>query len=167
MTMRCLPVAALLVLAPFVVNAADPRVERIDIVDAGIYTVAIGEETPDPIAPTGTIAAPITATLVEATETIPGRPGVEFGLRYVVVGAPAGAEVALDFVITYPPPGLVDPSEPEPLLQSRYTRPKKIGETVYLGYGFESDWEIVPGAWTFEIWHDGARLASQDFTVAR
>ncbi len=163
--MRCLPVTALLVLASFAANAADLRIERVDIVDAGIYTVAIGEETPDPDAPTGTIAAPITATLVEATDTIPGRLGLEFGLHYVVVGEPAGAEVALDFVIIYPPPGLIDPAEPEPLLESRYTRPKTIGETVYLGYGFENDWEIVPGAWTFEIWHSDTKLASQRFAV--
>lgn len=165
--MRCLPVAALLVLAPFAANAADPLVERVDIVDAGIYTVAVGEETPDPTAPTGTIAAPITATLVAATDTIPGRPGLEFGFRYIVVGEPGGAEVPLDFVIVYPPPGLVDPAEPEPLLESRYTRQKKIGETVYLGYGFEHDWEIVPGAWSFEIWHDGAKLADRSFRVER
>ena len=163
--MRFLPIAAVLLAAPLAATAADVRVERIDVIDAGIYTVAIGEETADPSAPTGTIAAPITATLVEATTTIPGRLGLEFGLRYVIVGEPAGAEVPLDFVIAYPPPGLVDPAEPEPLRESRYTRQKKIGETVYLGYGFENDWEIVPGEWTFEIWYDGAKLATRSFAV--
>ncbi len=163
--MRCLPIAALLVLAPLAAITADLRVERIDVVDAGIYTVAIDEETADPNAPGGTIAAPITATLVEATATVPARLGLEFGLRYVIVGEPVGAEVPLDFVIIYPPPGLIDPAEPEPLRESRYTRPKKIGETVYLGYGFENDWEMVPGVWTFEIWHGDAKLASLSFAV--
>ena len=78
----------------------------------------------------------------------------------------AGAEVPLDFVIVYPAPGLVDPAEPQPLLESRYSRNKKIGETVYLGYGFENDWEIVPGEWSFEIWFEGRKLASQSFTVS-
>jgi hypothetical protein len=164
--MRCLLLAAVLLAAPLAARAADLKVERIDVVDTGIYTVATGEVTADPAAPAGTIAAPIAATLVEATTTIPGRPGLEFGLRYVIVGEPAGAEIPLDFVIAYPAPGLVDPAEPEPLRESRFTRPKTIGETVYLGYGFENDWEIVPGEWRFEIWHGGAKLAEQRFTVA-
>ena len=162
--MRSFLIAAMILAAPLTARAADVRVERIDVVDTGIYTIVTGEETADPSAP-GTVAAPVTATLVEATTTVPGRLGLEFGLRYVIVGEPAGAEVALDFVIAYPAPGLVDPAEPEPLLESRYTRQKKIGETVYLGYGFENDWEIVPGAWRFEIWFDGGKLASQAFTV--
>jgi hypothetical protein len=164
-TMRFLLIAAVLLAAPAAATAGDIRVERIDIVDAGIYTVATGEETADPDAPTGTIAAPTTATLVEATTAIPGRRGLEFGLRYVIVGEPAGAEVSLDFVIAYPAPGLVDPAEPEPLRESRFTRPKQIGETIYLGYGFENDWEIVPGEWRFEIWYEGSRLAERRFAV--
>ena len=44
---------------------------------------------------------------------------------------------------------------------------KKIGETAYLGYGIENDWEIVPGTWTFEIWYSGRKLAEQSFTLSR
>lgn len=165
--MRCMCLAALLIAAPLAVHAADVRVERIDVVDTGIYAVETGEETADPNAPTGTIAAVTTVTNVETTTTIPGKLGLEFGLRYVIVGEPDGAEVPLDFVITYPPPGIVDPAESSPLLESRYSRSKKIGETVYLGYGFENDWEIVPGLWRFEIWHDGAKLADQSFTIGK
>ena len=165
--MRFLLLAAMLLVAPIAARAEGVRIERIDIVDTGIYTVETGEETPDPNAPTGTIAAVTTVTNIEATMAIPAKVGLEFGLRYVIVGEPAGAEVPLDFVITYPAPGLVDPAEPTPLLKSRYSRDKKIGETVYLGYGFENDWEIVPGEWTFEIWYEGRKLASQTFRVTQ
>jgi hypothetical protein len=165
--LRLLPLAALLLATPFAANAGEVRVERIDVLDAGIYTVVTGAETADPNAPGGTIAAPVTATLVDATTGVPGRVGLEFGLRYVIVGEPAEAEVPLDFVIIYPPPGLTDPAAAEPLRESRYARQKQIGETLYLGYGFENDWEIVPGEWSFEIWHEGRRLASRSFTVTR
>jgi hypothetical protein len=164
MTHRAL-LAALLVLTPAAARPADVQVERVEIVDAGTYTVTVGEETADPNAPSGAIAAPVTATLVEATTAIPARLGLEFGFRYVVVGAPAGAEVALDFVIAYPPPGLADPADTEPLRESRYTRRKTIGDTVYLGYGFENDWEIVPGTWRFEIWYEGRELVTRSFEV--
>ena len=122
--MRFLLLAAMLLVAPLAARAEGVRIERIDVVDTGIYRSSTGEETADPNAPTGTIAAVTTVTNVEATTAIPGKLGLEFGLRYVIVGEPAGAEVPLDFVITYPPPGLVDPAEPTPLLESRYSRPK-------------------------------------------
>jgi hypothetical protein len=165
--MRFLLIAATLLAASLSARAEGVRVERIDIVDTGIYTIVTGEVTADPNAPTGAIAAVTTVTNVEKTTTIPGRLGLEFGLRYVIVGEPAGAEVPLDFVISYPAPGLVDPAEPEPLRESRYARQKKIGETIYLGYGFENAWEIVPGEWSFEIWFEGKKLARQDFTVSQ
>lgn len=164
--MRFLLIAATILAAPLAALAADIRVERVDVVDTGIYTIVTGEETPDPNAPTGTIAAVTTVTNVEETTAVPGKVGLEFGLRYVVVGEPAGAEVPLDFVIAYPPPGLVDPAGPEPLLESRYSRARKIGETVYLGYGFENAWEVVPGEWRFEIWYEGRKLAGRSFTVS-
>lgn len=165
--MRYLSLSLLLLLAPLAARAADFRVERVDIVDTGIYSVEVGEAILDPNAPTGTIAAPVTATLVESTTTVRGELGLEFGLRYVVVGEPSGAAVPLDLVIIYPPPGLADPADPEPLRESGFAREKKIGETVYLGYAFENPWEIVPGEWTFEIWFDGRKLASQTFTVSK
>ena len=55
----------------------------------------------------------------------------------------------------------------EALLRSAYQRTKTIGETVYLGYGFEHAWEIVPGTWTYQIWHDGRKLAERSFTVEK
>ncbi len=165
--MRLMLLVAMLLVARDAAEAADVRVDRIDIVDRGLYTVTIGEQTPDPNAPTGTIAAPTVVELREATTIIPGRLGVEFGLQYVVVGAPAGDQVSLDFILTYPPPGLAYPASPEPILESRFSRAKKIADTVYLGFGFENPWEIVPGTWTFEISFAGRKLAEQSFTVTR
>jgi hypothetical protein len=53
------------------------------------------------------------------------------------------------------------------VLESRITRNKKIGETLYLGYGFENEWEIVPGTWTFAVSYQGKELAKQSFTVSK
>jgi hypothetical protein len=165
--MRVIHLAVVLLLAPFVTWAEEVRVDRIDVVGKGIYIVTTGEETPDASAPTGKLAAVTAVENIEATTAIPGKVGLEFGLQYVVVGEPAGAEVSLDFVGIFPPPGLIDPADPTPLLETRYSRVKKIGETVYLGYGFENDWEIVSGTWTFEIWHAGKKLATESFSVSK
>ena len=53
--MRFLLLAIAMLLAPITARAEDVRIERIDVVDTGIYTVVTGEETTDPNAPTGTI----------------------------------------------------------------------------------------------------------------
>ena len=165
--MRYLLLVAILVAAPLAARAQDARVDRIDIVDKGIYAITTGEETPDANTPTGKISAVTSVRNIEATTAIRGHVGLEFGFQYTVVGAPAGVDVSLDIVNIYPPPGLVDPQDQKPMLESRYSRKKKIGEVVYLGYGFENDWEIVPGIWTFEIWYGGRKLAEQSFAVSR
>jgi hypothetical protein len=144
---------------------AQDSVDRIEVVGKGIYQVTIGEPTPDPAAPTGTTAAPVAFNLIESTSTVAAALGVEFGLAYRVVGAPDGAEVTLDVVNIYPGPGLADPDKAEPIRENRYQRAKKVGEVNYLGYGFEQDWEMVPGSWTFQIWHDGRQLLEESFTV--
>ncbi|MCB1497473.1 MAG: DUF3859 domain-containing protein [Bauldia sp.] len=159
---------ALFAFVPFAAHAADgATVERIDVLDTGVYTVEAGAVTADPDAPGGEITAVPVATNVEATTEITGKLGLEFGLRYVIVGTPEGSDVPLDFVIRYPTDGLKDPAEAEPILETRFSRDKAIGETLYLGYGFENDWEIVPGTWTFEIAHDGKTLVTQAFTVMK
>jgi len=142
-------------------------VERIDVVDAGTYRIKTGAGTAEPATPTGEVTAVDKSTLLEATHTVAARVGTEFGYRYTVVGEPAGAEVKLDIVITYPENGLNDPDSGRTLHESRYTSTKKIGETEYLGYGLENDWEAVPGTWTFEIWYDGKKLAGQSFTLTK
>lgn len=144
---------------------AEPRVERVDVLDAGTYVVEVGAVTADPAAPGGQTVAVTTATLVTEGTTLPAVPGAEFGFRYVAVGTPEGAPVALDFVITYPEPGLADPDAAEPIRTARFTREKTIGVPDYLGYNLEQPWELVPGAWRFEIWSEGRQLAGRTFTL--
>ncbi|CAN5132510.1 hypothetical protein BH10PSE9_BH10PSE9_15450 [soil metagenome] len=148
-------------------SAQSVNVERIDVVDRGIYEIVTGAQTPGANTPTGTVTATTAEKLVTATTTIPGKVGVEFGFHYVVAGLPKGAEAPLDFAIAYPPPGLKDPAAAAPMPESKYSRPKKIGDTIYLGYGFENAWEIVPGTWTFTISSGGKKLAEQSFTVTK
>jgi hypothetical protein len=146
---------------------ADVKVDSVTIVEKGIYTIDTGDETRDAQTPTGKITAVTKVRNIESTVTIPARLGLEFGFQYVVVGDPAGAEVTLDIVTTFPAQGLRNPKASKPLYESKYRRTKKIGDTVYLGYGFENLWEVEPGIWTFQIWHENRKLAEQSFTVVK
>jgi hypothetical protein len=151
--------------ATTVAAAAEPSVERIDVLDAGIFALEIGATTAEPGAPGGETTAVTKATLIEATTTVPAAIGTNFGFRYTVVGEPEGEMATLDFVASYPEPGLADPDADAPIRELRFSREKAVGATDYYGYTPEVEWELVPGAWTFEIWFEGKQLASQTFTM--
>jgi len=140
-------------------------VDRVDIVDKGVFEIRPGEVTDVRDAPGGKVTAAAGETLVESTDQFRGRLGLEFGFRYVLLGFPEGEAVQLDLVITFPPPGISDPAQGAPIFQVRVSREKRIGGTHYFGYGFEHDWEIVPGVWTLTIERGGTKLAEESFMV--
>ncbi|MCB1451877.1 MAG: DUF3859 domain-containing protein [Nitratireductor sp.] len=158
---------ALLCLWPVAASAEDLTITGARIVDIGVYQIRKGEVTGNSATPTGEISAVDEAMLLEPGTGITARIGLEFGFRYVVEGLPEGAPVELDFVQTYPAPGLQSPDGGAPQRSVRFRRTKTIGKTEYLGYGFEQDWEMVPGKWTFEVWQGESKLLFQTFEVGR
>ncbi len=157
----------LLVLLSVAGIAHAATIGRVDVLDSGTYRVETGDSTAEANTPTGEVTSVGKAALIEATDTIIGAVGTEFGFRYRVVGEPEGEAVDLDIVITFPDAGLTDPESGKTIRESRYSTSKKVGADEYLGYGFEADWEIVPGAWSFEIWHDGHQMARLVFNVTQ
>ena len=141
------------------------HIDRIDIVDYGTYTARTE----------GHLAAPGTAagrwnTLgniqhATTTQTIPAQPGTRFGFSYIVVGEPEGSLVSLHVVNIFPSPGLNNPANPPPKDRDEYDRAVHVGEELYTGYRFDHDWELVPGAWTIQLWYEGHLVAEQKFTV--
>jgi hypothetical protein len=164
--MHAVIAALALLILPTAAFAEAATVDRIEIIDRGVYEIVAGAETKDEETPTGVITATETEKLVTPGNAVTAAIGVEFGFRYRVVGVPDGADVSLDMVYTYPAPGLKSPDEATPITETRYSRTKKIGATEYLGYAFENAWEIVPGTWTFAVWHDGKKLAEERFEVS-
>lgn len=149
-----------------VAHAQKAQIERIDIVGKGIYQVAVGKLTPDKQAPTGVVASVKKATKIEDTTTVHARIGLEFGIEYVIIGAPKGAKVPIRVVNVYPKQGLRNPKTRRTLRHAEFVRNKIIGDTIYAGYAFENEWEVVPGVWKIELWHKNRKLAEQSFTVS-
>jgi len=160
---------ALLVLAACLggAGAQDSQVDRIDIVETGIYraqTVST-EQAPDTASRQRSLLSE--TRLLVSTTRIEARIGVHFGMRYRVVGRPADASVRLTSVTHYPAPGLKNPNAGKSLLRGEHPLFATIGQINYRGYVFERDWELVPGAWIFELWDGNRKLASQTFEVVR
>lgn len=146
-------------------KAQAPKIERIDILDFGIYTareVDTSKELPD-----DRIRPPRKFKLAKMTREIPAQMGLRFGFRYVVMGKPDCARVALKKVEIFPPGGMKAPGTTRAITRWEHNITVKLGEAngQYSGYRFENPWELLPGVWTIEVWDGDRKLASQSFTV--
>jgi hypothetical protein len=144
-------------------GAQTPRIERIHIVERGIYraeTVSRDQRAEQQ----GFINTVQNPQLINATESIIGQVGVRFGLRYIAIGVVGDAR--LNLLISFPPPGQRDPATGQTYFQSELTVRPTANDINYWEYHFEHDWEIVTGTWTFEFWFGGRKLAEQRFCVS-
>jgi len=146
------------------VGAQALQVDRIEVVEYGIYTVSLVHAERDA---KGILQSSLSNIQhVETTRMVPAKIGVRFGFRFVVVGTPKDAKVTLRKITHFPPGGLQPPGSKEALSRSETTMTRTIGgEARYTDYGFDDPWELVPGPWTIELWYGDRKLASQSFTV--
>ncbi|HUB51575.1 MAG TPA: DUF3859 domain-containing protein [Terracidiphilus sp.] len=147
-------------------DAAQPKIDRIEIVDFGVYTL---DETV-----TSTNADGIThrdttnVRLAEQTRTLKVQFGIHFGFRYNIIGSPADALVEVRSVLIYPPGGLHNPDVDHPIYSAEFHSRRKIGEqNVYQGITIGHQWGMVPGPWTIELWQGDTKLTSQTFTLVQ
>jgi len=107
------------------------------------------------------------AEFMRVTTNIHAAIGLKFGVEFVLEGPLTNAPADIAIVKHYPQPGILPPGDTTPVLKSDTRRTVRIGEPTGVGYGFDDEWEIVPGVWTFEIWHEGRMLLRQSFLVER
>jgi hypothetical protein len=98
------------------------------------------------------------------TTRIPMVLGTQFGIEYQVNTKPKNRPISLTKIIRFPEPGLQQPRG-KTYYESKETQRLKVGEPHLHGYGFDEEWELVPGEWVFEVWHNKAKLVSKTFTV--
>ena len=163
--MRPVFVALLLLVATAPALAQAPRIERIDLVDYGIYESELTRRIEDPKSVGGSRSGVKMIKFKQKASTIQAQKGLQFGLRYFVVGEPKDAQVKLRFVTRFPSPGMRDAASGITSDRNEYVGAAKIGGADFLGYSFDYDWELVPGAWTFEIWDGDRKLLAHPFTV--
>lgn len=100
----------------------------------------------------------------EATR-IPAVKGYRFGLRFVILGEPRGREIEIRVFRHHPP--VKNPRSKQVSSLSTYTRKVQLNYPQVIGYGFDEDWELLPGEHRFQIYHGPRKLLEQVFTVYR
>jgi len=143
------------------------QIDRVEIVEWGIFQHEQMGVTPAPLAATGKTNLVTNVRIQQVTTTIPALVGMKFGFRFTVVGSPAGALVNLKCITRFPSQGITNPNTGKRFSSSEFHSSAVIGVTTYRGYGFDYDWEVEPGPWTLEVWHEGRKLAEKTFMVTR
>ena len=166
--MKRLLLIGVLALASAVIACGQaPKVDRIEIIESGIYRTEIAKTKQASGAVTGTTDELANVKLVSSTTTIPARIGTRFGIRYRVVGSPNRASVKMTAIIHFPREGLLNPKTGKRIFRDVTTWTRNMGAETYNGFGFDEEWELVPGTWTYEIWYGDRKLAEQSFTVVK
>ena len=163
--MRVALISLLLSFAAASAVAQTPKIQRIDIVEYGLYTADEKDCHRDDLG-----IQRCTRTNVRhaaTTLTVPAQRGVQFGVSLKTVGTPAGATVNVKRVWLFPPAGVNSPASKEPLLRLDRDDMVTIGKTDFTSYIFDDSWELVPGTWTLEYWLGDRKLLSKSFTVVQ
>lgn len=139
------------------------KVERIDVLDYGIYTA---DKTTSEISDAGLTHNTVNnIQYIASTDTIPAQVGIKFGFRYILGGEPDGGRVRIKQVTIYPTAGITNPKTGL-LYTHSFTATYGIGpRPIFAGYDIDAPWEMVPGVWTIQLWVGEKKLAEQNFTV--
>lgn len=157
--------AVLTLLAAGGAPAQQGKLDRIEIIQSGLYTASIVRRDSSLGTPTGKASIVESPSFYSDTTRVPAQAGIRFGFQYRLIGSPSGREVPLRAVWQIPAPGITNPVNGNVYRESTREFTATIGETQIHGYGFDQPWEIVEGEWVLEIWHEKRLLASRTFQV--
>ena len=142
-------------------------VDRLVLLDHGLFQLKTGQRAAAPGTATGWVTAAEAATLVERTDRVPARQGVSFGVRFFVVGPDTGSDVSLAVVWRFPEPGVKNPATGNVYRQQTTEIDARVGMLSVALYLFEEAWEFLPGTWAVEIRQGERKLLEQAFTIYR
>jgi hypothetical protein len=138
------------------------------VLNYGIFRFSPKEEViSSPETPSGITRIPAGAPiLVSATNQIPARIGIRFGMTYEINKLPVpDGEAEITKIAKHPPI-----TKPDGTTSTGFTFVEKQlvknGPIVgWTGYGFDHDYELVTGRWEFEMKFDNKTLCKQEFIV--
>lgn len=159
--------AALALLAVGGASAQQGKLERLEVIQSGLYTASIARRDSSPGTPTGKASIVGNPTFYSDETRVPAQLGIRFGFQYRLIGSPPGREARLRGVWHIPAPGITNPVNGNTYRESARDFTALIGDTQIHGYGFDQPWEIVEGEWILEIWHNERLLASRSFVVGK
>ena len=140
-------------------QAISVQITRFGIVDA-----ELGDDVVEaPTTTTGALLDVVSTRYVANTNRIPATLGTSFGIDYAVWGAPRGTPVTLEMRTVHSL--MTNPNTGRATTVSIWQWETQAGYRDGRIYTLEYDWEVVPGDWSFEIYHEGKLVEKQDFIL--
>lgn len=135
------------------------------ITEYGVYQRGAETVRAEPSAVSGHSRKSNGYQLRQTTRDIPLEMGASFGFCYEIAGIPAFSNAQIVIAITHPP--FAQPGKPASAQEQRKIRLTPFNGVVSdcTGYGFDHDYELVPGPWRFVILMDDKALLEQEFVV--
>lgn len=135
------------------------------VTEYGLYLRGTERVYSDPEAPSGQSRALTGRRHLVTTRQIPLQRGVSFGFCYEVSGFAPGVAPKVVVETTHPPFGRPGQAPAAGHSTRRAPTPKGGAIADCVGYGFDHDFELVPGLWQFTVKVDDVALLKQEFTV--
>lgn len=145
--------------------AQQPRIERVEVVEAGLLEARKVDSVTTPGTATGKTSVLDSIVFYESSRQVPARLGVQFGARYRIVGTPEGATTSIRTKWVIPQPGMRNPLTGATATVDEAEESVVIGTDRLAGYKFGQEWEVVRGPWILEFWAGSRKLNSITFTV--
>lgn len=167
LTAACFTIGVMLLLAsPARMSAETPRIQRLEVVQAGFMTARrTGATTEAPGSAAGFMEEADRMVFLPEPPADTARVGTVFGLKFRVIGQPLNAPAKLRAIWRIPAPGITNPKTGNTYRQDVTELTVSIGEERTRAFGFDEPWEIARGTWTLELWQDDRKLIEQNFTV--
>ena len=154
------------VLAVITASTSAQDTLSIEILEFGAYSGRHQHAVADSAAPTSRVLMEGPVKLIAQTNTIPAVVGRKFGIGFVVKGKPAGKSIPMTVVYRFPK--MVNPKTKREISEYRASIQAKAGDRKpRMLWDFTEPWELVPGKWTFQIYHSKQKLAEKSFTVVK
>ncbi len=158
--------AVLLLAFPERTSAQEPRVDRIAVIDAGFFVydpAGISSDAPRTVE--GVLITPKNMRFLTETPAVTAKVGTSFGVRFLTIGEPRRAPVTLRTGWKIPAPGMTNPQNGRTYHESSSDPTTRMGTDYLSGYGFDNQWEVVPGVWLLQIWQGSRKLLEHSFTI--
>jgi hypothetical protein len=149
------------------IKSKPPTISGASIVEYGEYHATIMGSTVTDDSTHSKVTLFKDILLLKKADTVRASIGKTFGFRYVVHGYPVGKNVTIKVVYLYPSPGLVDQKLHTVKPSTYRILSQTLGDTGWVAFTFDHEWELIPGNWSFQIWPKDRKLVEKVFSVLR
>lgn len=156
--------ACLILLGGLATAQAQLHIQNAQVLRMGTYKIGKVKTIKDRSISTGsrTEATPI---IQQLTTVIPVKLDTVFGLDVLVRGRPRGRVIPVRVVWHYPAPGIRNPTTGVAKRTDEYPTTLTLNNKATFYWSLSEKYTLVPGTWTFELWHGDRLLINQAFDL--